>query len=287
MDIREEKLEITARDGRVLSAVLVAPERPTSSVLISPAVAIRKEPYLRFAREAAGRGAAVLVYDYRGQGGSVGPDIRADHVSFAQWGRLDMAAAIDHLDRLYPDLEMTAIGHSVGAWLVGLAENQHRIHRHAFICAGWGYWKLKPIWYKPVEMTFWYLHGPLCIKLFGHIPRGGPWQGEPLNASLFNEWKAWCHTPTCEASFMAGGPDQPHFYDQVTAPIRSFAYRDDPIANERSVPMLLAVYPNAKQETVWAGPKDFGLQKIGHQSLFSGRNAKAWEPVLDWAIPRK
>lgn len=287
MDIREEKIEITARDGRALSGVLIAPEKPTSSVLISPAVAIRKELYLRFAREGAARGAAVLVYDYRGQGGSAGPDIRTDDVSFGQWGRLDMAAAIDHLDRLYPDLEMSAVGHSVGAWLLGLADNQQRISRHAFICAGWGYWKLKPAWYKAVELTFWYVHGPMCLKLFGHVPKGGPWQGEPINAKLFNEWKAWCHTPRPEAAFMAGGADQPQSYAQVTAPIRSFAYRDDPIANERTVPLLLEVYPNAPHETVWAGPQDFGLKKIGHQGLFSGRSAKAWAPVWDWTLPAK
>jgi predicted alpha/beta hydrolase len=90
MDIREEKIEITARDGRVLSGLLIAPETPTSSVLVSPAVAIRKELYIRFAREGAARGAAVLLYDYRGQGGSAGPDIRTDHVRFSEWGRLDM-----------------------------------------------------------------------------------------------------------------------------------------------------------------------------------------------------
>jgi predicted alpha/beta hydrolase len=285
MDIREQKIELKARDGRVLSGLLIEPERPRISVVVSPAVAIRKEHYLRFAREGAARGAAVLLYDYRSQGASTGPDIRSDLADFSDWGRLDLPAAIDHLDRLHPDLEMTAIGHSVGGWIAGLADNHQRISRHAFICVGWGHWKLKHRWYIPLELTFWHLHGPLCIKLFGHVPRGGPWQGEPLNPKLFAEWKAWCHTPGCDASFMAGGPGQPHFFDRVTAPIRSFAYHDDPIANERSVPMLLEVYSNAEHETVWASPKDFGLKKIGHQGLFSGKAARAWAPVWDWAAP--
>ncbi len=285
MAIQEQKIEIETTDGRTLSGLLVAPAEPKLSVLVSSAVAIPKERYLNFAKELAGRGAAVLMYDYRAQGASVKGHVREDLAGMSDWGHLDMDAAIRRLDALYPELEMAAVEHSVGAWILGLCEHQHRISRHAFICAGWGYWKLKPLPFRYVEMFFWHVYGPLRIKQHGYIPKGGLWKGEAINPKFFAEWKAWCHSPTCTPELIAGGPDQPQFFDKVEAPIRSFAYADDPIANPRTVPMVLALYPKAESSEVWASPKDHGLAKIGHEGLFSRKARPAWTPVLDWVAP--
>ncbi len=285
MEIREQNIEIATEDGRKLSGLLLAPESPRLTVLLSPGVAIRKERYLRFAREGAVRGAAVLLYDYRAQGGSIGPELRDDPSTITDWGRHDMPAAIAHLDRLHPELEMAAIGHSAGAWIVGLAHNHARISRHAFLCAGWAYWRLKPLEFRALELFFWYVYGPACLRLFGKVPKGGPWQGEPLSPALFHAWKAWCHSPTCDPALLAGGAGQPEHYREVKAPIRGFAYSDDPIANPRTVPLFMAVYPSAQQQTIWATPEEFGLAKIGHEGLFSRRSAKAWAPVWDYIAP--
>jgi predicted alpha/beta hydrolase len=285
MDVSEQKIDIKTQDGRVLAGLLVKPEKPSVSVLVSPAVAIPKERYLAFAREGAARGAAVLLYDYRSQAGSALPDLTKDLACFSDWGRRDMTAAIRHLDGLHPALEMVSVGHSAGGWILGLADNHSRFSRHTFLCVGWGYWKLKPLGFRSLEMFFWHIYGPLCLKLYGHIPKGGAWKGEPLNPKLFAEWKRWCHMPTCEASVLAGGANQPHFYEEITAPIRSFAYRDDPIANERSVPLLLSLFSKAKHETVWASPEDFGLRKIGHEGFLSRKAAKTWEPIWNWVLP--
>ncbi|MCA9706070.1 MAG: hypothetical protein KDK70_09505 [Myxococcales bacterium] len=284
MEPKEQEITIETKDGRTLSGLLVEPEEPRISVIVSPAVAIPKERYLNFAKAGAARGAAVLLYDYRAQGASVQGDIRKDLAGFGEWGRLDMPAAIRRLDQLHPKLEMVGVHHSVGGWIMGLADNHDRLSRNAFVCVGWGYWKLKPLPFRYVEMFFWHLYGPSCVRLFGHIPQGGLWKGEPINPQLFAQWKAWCHSPECSPAVLAGGADQPHHYDEVTAKIRSFGYRDDPIANEKTVPMVLSVYPKAECEEAWAAPSDFGLAKIGHEGLFSRKAAKAWAPVWDWLL---
>ncbi len=284
MNIQEQKIEIEAEDGRVLAGLLVAPETPVRSAVMSPAVAIPKERYLHFARAGAAQGAAVLVFDYRAQGASVQGHIRDDHAGLRDWGRLDMPAAIATLDRHYPDLPMVGIHHSVGAWVLGLASNHSRLCRHAFLCSGWGHGNSKPLPFRLVEMFFWHVYGPSCVRLFGHIPKGGPWKGEPVNATLFAQWKAWCHQATCDRATIAGGPDKPHYYDEVTTPIRSFGYHDDPIANRTTVPMVLSLYRNADSEEIWAAPEDFGVDKIGHHGLLSRKCAKAWIPVWEWAL---
>jgi predicted alpha/beta hydrolase len=285
LQVRRRKIDIERKDGRKLSAFVVEPERQRLCVLISPGVGIPKENYFLFAREGAKRGAAVLLFDYRGQGASALPDVHKDLADFTDWGRLDLVAAIDTLGAHYPNLEMVYVGHSAGGWIAGLAENHGRTSRYCFVCAGWGYWRLKPLWFKPLELFFWHAYGPLCMGLYGYIPQGGLWRGEALNPKLFHQWKVWCHSPRCEASILAGGPGQMHYFDQIAAPIRSLAYRDDPIANERTVPMLLAVYANAEHEVSWAAPEDFGLPKIGHKGLFSRRAAIAWGPIWDWIVP--
>lgn len=284
MSAKEQTIDIETEDGRVLSGLLVEPQEPRMTIVISSAVAIPKERYLNFAKAGVDRGAAVLMYDYRSQGASVRGDIREDLADFSHWGRLDMPAAIRCLDERYPDLEMAGLHHSVGGWIMGLADNHDRLCRNAFVCAGWGYWKLKPLPFRYVEMFFWHLYGPSCIKLFGHIPQGGLWKGTPLNPRLFANWKEWCHSAECSPAVLAGGAEQPHHYDEVRAPIRSFGYRDDPIANGKTVPLVLAQYPNAQTEEVWAAPGDFGLPAIGHEGLFSRKASKAWTPVWDWLL---
>lgn len=284
-ELREEPLDIIAADGRRLSGLLVTPSSPRRSILVSSAVAIPKERYLPFARDAAARGAAVLVYDYRSQGHSVQGDISEDLASLVDWGHLDMDAAIRALDQRYPDIEMTAVEHSIAAWILGLCQAQHRIDRHAFVCAGWGYWKLKPPTFRCVEMFFWHVYGPLQIRRHGHVPKGGLWKGEALNRRFFADWKQRCHSAECSPDIIAGGSALPHHFAAVRAPIRSFAYSDDPIANPRTVPMILSLYPAAQREAVWATPADHGLASIGHEGLFSRRAARAWTPVLDWIAP--
>lgn len=283
MKIHRRKVEIETRDGRKLAGILLEPQEPRLCVLISPGVAIPKEHYLLFARAGASRGATVLIFDYRAQGGSILGHPRDELADFDDWGRLDLVAATDYLDRLHPDLDMVNVGHSAGGWIAGLAPNHHRISRYCFICSGWAYWRLKPLWLMPVELFFWHVYGPLSLGLFGHIPSGGLWQGEPLNPKLFKRWKAWCNTPRCDASVLAGGHE--HFFDQITVPIHSFAYRDDPIVNERTLPLLLEAYCNAKHTVTWAEPAQFGVPNIGHEGLFDRRAAKAWVPIWDWIVP--
>lgn len=282
--MREHSIEIQASDGRKLSGLIVEPKRPRQALLVSPATGVKKEYYLRLAREGAALGVAVLLYDYRGQGKSAGADVKKDLVDFQDWGRLDLPAAIACLHSLYPELEMSAVGHSAGAWIVGLAHNQARISRHAFVCAGWCYWRLKPSWFSAFELSLWHVYGPACVALLGYVPRGGPWRGEPLNPRLFETWKKWCHSSRCDASVLAGGEGEGHFFDRVTAPIRSFGYSDDPIANERSIPQLLSCYPNAKSDVVVKRPEDFSLARIGHDGVFRSRAVRARAPIWEWLL---
>ncbi len=272
-----EELEIEARDGRRLAAVLIRPQHPSRAVLFSPGTAVRKEQYIHFARYGAERGAAVLLYDYRSQGASTARSVKNDRADFLDWGQLDFPAALDMLHRSFPDLPLTTMGHSAGGLILGLADNHVLAERHIFLAACWPYWKDKPLKFSSQELFLWLAYGPVCNKLFGYIPKGGLWKGESVNPKLFSTWKRWCMSP----SPVEFAQEQ---YRQVTSPIRAFCFNDDPIATRSNVSKLLDAFEQAPHDQVWLNPQDFGLTKLGHQGIFSRRSRNAWAPIWDWAL---
>lgn len=117
-------------DGARLRAALFAPQGPArGSVVLSPGRSEPIEKYFEVVRELAGRGFAVLVHDWRGQGLSarLHKDPLAGHapgwpVFLSDFGRL-IAAFAARLPRPW-----IALGHSMGAALtvLALAEGEDR-----------------------------------------------------------------------------------------------------------------------------------------------------------------
>ncbi len=272
-----EQVTVKARDNRALAAVLVSSEVPTRAVVFSSGTAVAKEAYLNFARYGAERGTAVLLYDYRSQGGSKLGPIQHDQVDFIAWGTLDLPGAIDAMDRRYPRLPMTTMGHSIGGQILVLADNHARCDGHVFLASCWPYWRNKPRWFAAQELLFWHGYGPACIKLFGYVPKGGLWRGESLNPMLFDTWKRWCLS---SEPIDVGGQ-----YGEVRSPIRSVGFVDDPIATHANVNKLLATFRDAPREQLWIEPARFGLSKLGHQGVFSRSARSVWPSIWDWAVP--
>ena len=131
---------VPAADGYPLSMRLISAERPTVAVLVSSGTGFPKGFYGRFARHLAGRGAAVLTYDFRGIAGSRPEDLATMEMDYPDWGRLDMPAALGALIEAAPGLPVVHVGHSVGGHFLGFMPNQHRIARHAFVSVGSGWW---------------------------------------------------------------------------------------------------------------------------------------------------
>ena len=131
-----------AADGYPLSMRLVSAARPRIAVLVSSGTGFPKGFYERFARYLAGRGAAVLTYDFRGIAGSRPDELKGSTIDYLDWGRLDMPAAMDALIEAAPGLRVVHVGHSVGGHFLGFMPNHHRIERHAFVSVGTGWLSL-------------------------------------------------------------------------------------------------------------------------------------------------
>lgn len=275
-------LAFAADDGYRLSGLLVSPPEPKLALLVSSGTGFPKEFYRRFAAWAAAeRGAAVLVYDYRGIGGSAPESLRGFEMRYADWGRLDMPAALDALAEAAPGLPIGHIGHSVGGHFAGFMRNHDRIARHAFVSVGSGTWWKHHRSYNPLELWFWWGLGPAALARHGHVPSGGGWTGAALPRGVFLDWRRWCHSPRYFADELKTSL-RPHAFEAVAAPIRSWIFSDDPIANPRTAPELLACYPKARSEIVLRRPGDYGLRRIGHEGAFRTGAEALWGEWLDW-----
>ncbi len=281
--IHEEPTSLTASDGYTLSALWIRPSAPTHAVLIQAGTGLPMGFFKRFARFGARRGAACLLYDYRGIASSAPDNLATLQMDYPDWGRLDLPAAIEALVGRYPELPTAHIGHSVGGHFLGFAPNQDRLHRHAFVCVGSGFWGDHPVPTSLFGLLFWWAYGPLFLALKGYIPGGGLWGGAALPRGVFTTWRRWCNSRAYYLNELAERL-KPHEFDNVTSPIRSFIYTDDPIANVKTAPVMLKAYPNAPSEIITRKPSDFGLKAIGHSGVFREKNAAAWPEIWDWAL---
>jgi predicted alpha/beta hydrolase len=276
-------LTVTARDGHPLSARLFPAAEPRAAVLISSGTGFPKGFYDRFARHMAESGLTAVTYDFRGIGDSRPADLAAMDMDYVDWGRLDMPAVLDALAEAAPGLPLVHVGHSVGGHFAGFMDNHARIARHAFVSVGSGYWMKHHRSYNPLELFFWWGFGPYSLARHGYIKGGGVWRGADLPRGVFLPWRRWCHSPRYFSEDLAGRL-KPHHFAEVSAPIRSWIFTDDPIANPRTGPDMLAVYPGAPSEMVVRRPADYGVARIGHEGAFRRGLEPLWNEIADWLV---
>jgi predicted alpha/beta hydrolase len=281
--IQPEALTISASDGYPLAALLFAPTTETrGAVQINAATGVPKQYYVKFAHYLAEHGFASVVYDYRGIGGSRPASLRGFNATMREWGQLDMTGVLDWLAVRYPTVRRFAIGHSVGAQLIGLMPNHRLLHGVIAIASSSGYYGHFPMGMRLKSLVLWYGYEPVMTRLFGYLPSQPVGLGEDLPLGVVREWRAWCTHPDYFASSF-GRTIHKHYYEEITLPIKAFWMTDDPIANACSVPAMLQHYRNAQVEIEAIAPEEAGVKAIGHLGFFVSRVGRVmWERPLEW-----
>lgn len=276
-----EDLDICS-DGALLRGRIVRPMgRPRAALVIHGATGAPARYYRGFAEWAAReRDLAVLTYDYRDFGASRRRPLRQSKATLEDWGRLDQAAALATLARLYPETELWVLGHSVGGLWMGWHPGMERVTRAITIGAGlthvsdhpWRYqWKARLFWSPPIRAL---------AAMVGYMPGKMIGLGADLPRGVYQDWRRWCTTRGWHLSDVGRTLPLPD-PARVTARLRMIAVADDDLVPPAAVWRARALYPEAVKEQKVLRPADFGLQAIGHIPPFTRRNAVLWPAILD------
>jgi predicted alpha/beta hydrolase len=258
-------------------------------VLINSATAVPRKVYRGFAGYLAGRGCAVLTYDYRGTGDSrqkslVGYNQVKSLVGFkasmSDWAALDATAAVAWMRQRYKNLPLTYVGHSFGGQALGLLANNSEVSRALLIAAQAGYWKLMaaPERYRVYAMLNFV--GTPLTRLLGYTPRWGG-IGEDLPKGVFEQWAGW----VMNERYLFGDAKLTALqnFPKYQGAIRALCFSDDPWATRPAVELLCSGFTAAKPEILTVTPADAGASKIGHLGFFRPEHRDAlWRGAAEW-----
>jgi predicted alpha/beta hydrolase len=279
-----ESVTLTAADGQQLSARLFAPVPSAFNGLtlqINGATGVPRGYYDAFAAYMAGRGFAVLNFDYRGIAGSRETSPGAPAPRMLDWARHDIPAAAAFLSQRFPEARPCMVGHSFGGQALGLLPRAEDIAAAITIGAQQGYWRNWPAAHQVRLAAIWYVAMPLTVALRGHVP-GRMLGGEPLPRGVALDWARWCRTPHY-MSDDTGKPLQPQNC-RIRAPLRMISFADDvDFGPKRGVDALAQTYAGARIDRQHIAPRDWGLQRIGHFGFFKrDMPAERWAEMAEW-----
>jgi predicted alpha/beta hydrolase len=216
-------------------------------------------------------------------GASAPEDLRSMKMDCPDWGRLDMAAALNRLMEAAPGIPVIHIANSIGGHLIGFLPNFEKISRHIFIGVGLGtWWTHRFPGQQLLELFFWWIYGPYCLARKGYIPAGGLWGASTLPADAFRTWRRWCHKGDYFGREL-GSRLQPNFFSDIRSPIISYVFTDDRLTTARTAHKFLEFLPRAKNEIRLKKPAELGVRELGHQNLYRHKNEAAWPEIWNAA----
>jgi predicted alpha/beta hydrolase len=281
---------VPAADGYKLAATLFLPRGPKRhAVLINAATATPRKIYRGFAGYLAGRGCAVLTYDYRGIGGSrlrdvLGYDqpksLAGFKASMADWAALDITAAVAWMRQRYGHLPLTYVGHSFGGQALGLLANNAEISRALLVASQAAYWKLMAAPERYRVYAAMKLAGVPLTRVLGYAP-GWAGIGEDLPKEAFLQWTRWVMSPRYlfDDEDLAGLCNFVNFKGAM----RALCFTDDPWATRPAVELLCTGYTSTQPDIVSVTPAAAGVAGIGHFGFFRpDHRATLWYDAMEW-----
>jgi predicted alpha/beta hydrolase len=291
-DVFIDDMPFSATDGYPLAATLFLPRgAKRHAVLINSATAVPRKLYRGFASYLAGRGCAVLTYDYRGTGDSrqkamtgysqnQPKSLVGFKASMSDWAAQDVTAAVSWMRDRYEALPLAYVGHSFGGQALGLLPNNSEISRALFVAAQAGYWKLMtaPERYR-VYALLNFVGLPLTRAL-GYMP-GKAGLGMDLPKDAFQQWVGWVMSPRYlfDDSTLAALQN----FAKYKGALRALCMSDDPWATRPAVALLCSGFTSIKPEIITVTPADAGASKIGHFGFFRPEHRDTlWRGAAEW-----
>lgn len=280
---------LSAADGHPLAAALYqhAVGGPRAVVIVNCAMAVPQRFYEAFARHLAGRGLAVLTYDYRGIGGSrrareIGGSLRGFRAHAREWARLDFSAVMKWTEERFPQLPRFAVGHSFGGQAISFTPGAENLAGAVLVASQSGYWGHWPPSVRWRMAFYWYALFPAICALWGYMP-GRLGLGEDVPKGVILEWARWCRHPEYAFGYLDDAKAQAASF---RAPVLALSFSDDPYAPGPSVDALLGYFRGTRPVHRPLAPAEVGLDRIGHFGFFRKGQSKLWSIVELWLEAR-
>jgi predicted alpha/beta hydrolase len=276
--------EIICRDGVRLGGHWwkVQGQHLLGTVVINPATGVLARYYHRYAAFLARHGFDVLTYDYRGIGLSRRSGLRGKPYGWRDWGERDFDAALRHAIAWEPASPVLVVGHSIGGFLPGYAENAGAIYRMLTVGAQHAYWRDYQARRRLGLLMKWHVLMPALTGACGYFPGRTLGWLEDLPAGVVWSWsfggaRLEHRLPDHERQALLAR------FAVVGAPILALSVSDDPFATRPALRRALDYYVTAETVKVMLEPSDLGYETIGHFDLFHARHEPSfWLDTLLW-----
>ena len=289
-----QQIEISTTD-QVNICTEVFAENNNTTLIINPAIGVKRKLYHAFAAFMAEQGITTVIYNYRGMedGLLALPDgVRTDAEA---WGRLDQSAVINWAWTTLKAEKLFVLGHSIGGQLLGFADNFDLVDGLLHVTAQKGDYRLWP---------WWSLNGRIKLMLLWHVLI--PWmsRGPTFNASKLGlgtyPWPAAAAKQWASWGRVKGYLFNPQFgfdlntWHHYNQPLLSFGFTDDDMAPEAAIDGLLQAFgtagnsrdassrDNGHIEKRIIDPKSMGLSSIGHFGFFKPKAKTLWQETATW-----
>ena len=275
-----ESLWIECKDNYKLAAQFYPANNHSKQypVLICPATGITKVFYHAFAEWLNQQGYAVLSFDFRGIGESLHGAIKDSTASIADWGMLDIPAAIDTLLARTQAEKVIIIGHSAGGQLLGITPNYQKVAKVLAIAGSTGHVKDLKGKTKLLAPVMFNVVFPLSSLVKGYGATQFIGMGENLPKRVAKQWAEFCSKPGYVTNTI-GKTIFEDYHANIQCPITALAATDDEIATRANVKDLLRLYPNAPTKFIELNPQQLGYKQIGHMLMFKKSHHKLWSII--------
>ncbi|KQV80444.1 alpha/beta hydrolase [Massilia sp. Root351] len=286
-----ERVALHAADGYPLTALRYRSHGPERArLIVAGATGVPQGFYRRFAEYAAANGYTVLTLDYRGIGLSKPATLRGFRMDYLDWGRLDLAAAVEAVaagdgvgggagpGQAVP---LYMVGHSYGGHAFGLLPNHDKVDGLYTFATGAGWHGWMPLAERLRVKVMWNIIGPLLTRWKGCLAWSKLGMGEDLPLDVYRQWKHWCRFP----HYFFDDPQMRQVaagFGTVRAPIMAVNAIDDLWAPPNSRDAFMRGYRNAPWFGITIDPAASGLGKIGHMGYFRPQAQALWGAALDW-----